>query len=340
MEMNISGIKKLTYTVNTAILIMVFCLMGFFYLCKATFLVYYSIPTALVYVLGYILIFNNKLRAYIRMVYVWLTIYMCITTVCLGINFGFFLYTLSMIIIIYYSDYMAYKLDQKRINTVIVSIIIFLLFLITTIYVIYSGPIYKISDNIAIGFWIVNSIIVFGFLISYSKLTINSIISSDRQMQQIAMMDKLTGLYNRHYMLDKMESLFEKNTDDSNYLAMIDIDDFKKINDTFGHNAGDYVLKHLAEIMEAKLKAPSIISRWGGEEFLIYTDKSVDTFEELRTIISKESFVFDGNTINVTVTIGLAERIHDENIDKWIQRADERLYLGKNSGKNKVVVSI
>ena len=123
------------------------------------------------------------------------------------------------------------------------------------------------------------------------------------------------------------------------YLAMADIDDFKKINDIYGHNAGDYILKTIAEIMKATCK-DSLICRWGGEEFLILgkdKNKAVSELEKLRKNVSDKRYEFEGEQIKVTITIGVAERIESENIDKWIQRADDKLYEGKNSGKDKVL---
>ena len=93
--------QKITYIVNTVILILVFGLMGFFYMCHATFLVYFSIPTAFVYIIGFYLIYSEKLDFYVRIVYLWLTLYMCTTTLCLGYNFGFHLYCMSMIPVIF-----------------------------------------------------------------------------------------------------------------------------------------------------------------------------------------------------------------------------------------------
>ena len=95
--MELKSIKKLSLTVNTVILIMVFGLMFFFHLCNVTFLVYFSIPTSMIYVIGYCLIHKNKLNIYVWLVFFWLTFYMGVTTICLGYDYGFHLYCFSMI---------------------------------------------------------------------------------------------------------------------------------------------------------------------------------------------------------------------------------------------------
>ena len=334
--MDASLIKKLTITINTVILFLVLGLMLFFYMCKATFLVYFSIPTLLVYIIGYVLIHFNRLDIYLRMVYVWLNLYMTICTLCLGYNFGFHLYCLSMIPIIYYSNYMAYKMNARRVKTWIFSLLILSCYLFCTVYVSYNGPIYEESNKYAGIFWITNSVIVFGFLIFYTKTLISNIIKSEENLTRMGYIDQLTGLYNRHYMTDRLEKLWESKEKDS--LAMIDIDDFKGINDVYGHNAGDYVLKKIASIMNETCPE-CIISRWGGEEFLILRKEktySDEIFETLRKAVEATEFSFDDQPIDVTVTIGVS--VEDGSyIDKWIQNADDKLYAGKKSGKNKVV---
>ena len=335
--MVLSNLKKLTLIVNTAILLMVFGLMAFFYAIKATFLVYFSIPTALVYVIGYIPISKNRLYGYVVMVYCWLTLYMGVTTVCLGYSYGFHLYCMSMIPIIFYSGYMGRELSGRHINALYASLGIVAFYLVTTLIPVYRGPIYTSNTGADTLFWIVNSLIVFSFLIFYTNLMIKGIVYSEDRLKKIALEDNLTGLYNRHYMLTQLEAPSDKSSDF--FVAMVDIDDFKKINDIYGHNAGDYILKSVAETMKSVCEN-SLVSRWGGEEFLVLgydKAKAMSQMESVRRAINEADLSFESQKIKVSVTIGIAGREEAESIDKWVQIADERLYDGKNSGKNKVV---
>ncbi|SEP77788.1 diguanylate cyclase (GGDEF) domain-containing protein [Lachnospiraceae bacterium NE2001] len=335
--MVINNLKKLTFIVNIAILLMVFGLMAFFYVIKAAFLVYFSIPTALIYVIGFFLISKNKLYEYVVMVYFWLTLYMSVTTICLGYDYGFHLYGLSMIPIIFYSTYMGRELNTRHINPIPMSFIIVACYLVATLIPYYRGPVYTSETGASTLFWIVNSLIVFSFLIFYTNLMIKGIVYSEDKLKKLAMEDNLTGLYNRHYMVSQLETASGKSSD--YYVAMVDIDDFKKINDIYGHNAGDYILKTIAETMKTICDS-SLVSRWGGEEFLVLgydKDEALDKMEQVRRSISEKEFIFESNKIKTSVTIGIAARDEEESIDKWVQAADDRLYEGKNSGKNKVV---
>ncbi|MBO7336895.1 MAG: diguanylate cyclase, partial [Lachnospiraceae bacterium] len=238
--MDLNRIRKFTYTVNTVIMLLVVGLAGFFYLCKATVLLWFSIPTFLVYVIGYLIIAKDRLDIYVRLVYFWITLYMCLCTYCLGSSIGFHLYCMSMIPIIFYTEYMADKLGRPGINAFVASGIIAICYLISTGYVGVNGPVYKVDNAIAVPFWAFNSVIVFAFLVFYSRLMLSLIGDYENQLKQTAQIDKLTGLYNRHYMVGKLEKSI--NEGKPMFVTMVDIDDFKKINDRYGHNAGDYVL--------------------------------------------------------------------------------------------------
>ena len=341
--MDQSIIKKITYLINTVILFLVLGLMYFFYMCKAQFLVIFSIPTIFIYIVGYLLIFKDRLYEYVLMVYIWITFYMCITTICLGTGYGFYLYCLSMIPVIFVSDYLAYQLKKKRLNAFFISLMAGLGYLLTTGYVKREGPIYK-SEALSDVFWQFNSIIVICFLIYYSYMLVSIIIESEEKLRQAAYMDRLTGLYNRHYMIDKLDETI--GSIEGSYLAMLDIDKFKSINDEYGHNAGDYILEKLAETMKDNCDG-DIISRWGGEEFLILgnADKKTDTIsfardkmEKLRQLVDDTEFIYNDQKINVTVTIGIAEGTSGLSVDAWVHTADSNLYKGKNNGRNQVVI--
>ena len=333
--------KKLSYTINTIILILVFGLAGFFVVCHVDFLVWFSIPTALVYVVGYYLIRKERLDSYIKLVYFWLTLYMGVTTICVGYKFGFHLYCFSMILVIFYTEYMAEKLGNAKINALAVSGVIVACYLASTGYVAFASPLYEVEKSLAAVFWLFNSAIVLFFLISYSRIMLKMVGEYEKKLTDIALTDRLTGLYNRHYMISQLEAA--KNDGKDMFVAMIDIDDFKKINDVYGHNAGDYILKNIARLMK-EVCTSSDISRWGGEEFLILTPGQADTdgiklFEEFRKKVAEEDFCFEDRHIAVTVTTGIATLKPDhKTIDEWIKDADDRLYYGKKNGKNRVVL--
>ena len=166
--------------------------------------------------------------------------------------------------------------------------------------------------------------------------------------QRLAMVDPLTRLWNRA----GMDSLLSKEWSEAlrqkkpMTLVMADIDHFKKINDTYGHPAGDAVLKTVGKRLLEFVRAEDIVGRMGGEEFLIaLTDcqpaKAFDTVDRLRQAVSLLPIAADGSSVRVTISFGVVSAIPQEGaeIERLLKQADEALYKAKNSGRNRVVVS-
>ncbi len=153
--------------------------------------------------------------------------------------------------------------------------------------------------------------------------------------------DFLTGLYNRRYFFDHIDNFLHNNNQYA--IAMLDIDHFKHINDKFGHDAGDMVLKNLSAVLKNNTKGLDIVARFGGEEFCIALANvdektAIGFFIKLKNIISKEKVVFENSSINYTVSIGLTTSNKKENIEKLIQEADKALYKAKNNGRNRIEI--
>ena len=166
-------------------------------------------------------------------------------------------------------------------------------------------------------------------------------------LYQIAITDELTGLYSKRHFLSSIEKRFalyerygEKMT-----LLMLDIDDFKKINDTYGHPAGDHILKQIGRTVMNSTRGGDLDFRYGGEEFTVIlpaTDSAWGVFvaERIRKRIEGEAFTIDNMTVNLTVSIGVAScPEHAVTIKDLIVKADRALYEAKRNGKNKVVLT-
>ncbi|MCD6433021.1 MAG: GGDEF domain-containing protein, partial [Sulfurimonas sp.] len=153
--------------------------------------------------------------------------------------------------------------------------------------------------------------------------------------------DSLTGAYNRRYLYSISEELIALTKREKRHLSvsMIDIDNFKKINDTYGHNIGDEVIKTVVNIIKRSKRDSDLSIRFGGEEFVILfpntnIEQSTIVLEKIRQAIEQCNLI---NNVSFTVSIGVSEFIYNENnMEKAIKRADERLYIAKNSGKNKI----
>ncbi len=335
-EFNLEQVVKLCVVVNISLFLFVAFMLTFFVYFNITPMIYYSVIALIGYALYFILLKRQKVCAYMWCVYATIVIYMAIATICLGYKCGFHLYSMSLIPIIFYSQYISTKIDAKDPNPLVVSIIIVAVSIISSAIAIINGPMYEINRTITSVMLACNAISVSAFLIYYTKMIVDLVIESERMLNSIANIDLLTNLYSRRYMINYLE---ENNADGEGWLAMADVDDFKKINDTYGHNCGDYVLSFIAKKMK-NVCPDCVISRWGGEEFLIHNgnvEVTHEILEKLRREIENSECIYKQQKINISLTIGVAQRNAEGDIEEWIKRADDKLYYGKNNGKNMVV---
>lgn len=154
--------------------------------------------------------------------------------------------------------------------------------------------------------------------------------------------DPLTGLPNRRQMTATIEEWRETNPRNNFSFAMADIDFFKRVNDTWGHDCGDVVLKTLANLFKEKMKGKGFICRWGGEEFFFFfPDMNLDEakFEigEIAVDVRGLKIPYGEETIRITMTFGVEENDFHSDLQALVCQADEKLYYGKEHGRNQVV---
>ena len=155
--------------------------------------------------------------------------------------------------------------------------------------------------------------------------------------------DFLTGLYNRRYFFESMNEYIEdtKDSGEKFAVAMVDIDFFKKINDTYGHDIGDKVIIHLSEILRTNTNHRDLVARFGGEEFCIVLKNinrfsAIDILERLRAEVESTVVYSDKKEpINFTISIGMA--IYEDGLDETINQADMMLYKAKQNGRNQII---
>jgi diguanylate cyclase len=171
--------------------------------------------------------------------------------------------------------------------------------------------------------------------------------SLNSQLEKISRIDGLTGLYNRRFWEEQfvMEYKRDKRSESPSALLMLDIDNFKRVNDTYGHPAGDEVIKTLANIIKKATRETDVSGRYGGEEFaVILPDTPVANVEfvaeRIRRLVEKSVVVYDESNISFTVSIGIAGFKHTyKDSTQWLDMADKSLYQAKAAGKNRVILA-
>lgn len=167
--------------------------------------------------------------------------------------------------------------------------------------------------------------------------------SLTEEFRILATTDYLTKLYNRRFFMEQLYYHVYQSTLPLS-LVLFDVDDFKKINDTYGHNTGDTVLVSISKILTMLLDEEHIICRWGGEEIMICLhgvpiEVAIVTANKLRTAIADHTFYHNDYRIHCTVTGGVLPYNRDLSLENNISFLDQALYKGKTSGKNCCVVS-
>jgi len=164
-------------------------------------------------------------------------------------------------------------------------------------------------------------------------------IESIETIKRQANTDYLTGLYNRRYFFENVTPQMDPNG--AHTLAMMDIDHFKSVNDTYGHDAGDEVLKTVAQLLKQHFQPANLVARLGGEEFSVFfpgsqLQEAENKLEDFRKTLEKTTIKADRHEIQCTISIGL---IHNEaqQLDRLINQADELLYQAKQNGRNRII---
>ena len=168
--------------------------------------------------------------------------------------------------------------------------------------------------------------------------------NTHEQLKEIARTDPLTGLSNRRDIIEKIEYeqiRFERSKN-SFVIIIGDLDFFKSINDKYGHDCGDYVLKEVAQTMRSTIRKQDIVARWGGEEFLLLLPETPleggkVAAEKVREKIENSNFKYNNDLLSVTITFGVSVYNNIMEIDDCIKKADQALYRGKHKGRNCVV---
>jgi diguanylate cyclase (GGDEF)-like protein len=163
-----------------------------------------------------------------------------------------------------------------------------------------------------------------------------------KKINNMAMTDYLTGLHNRAYFYQAGDHLLAVSKR-GNYplsLCMIDIDNFKSLNDKYGHDVGDQALIHVANIMQKTLRKSDIIVRFGGEEFIILLsncshDQAYETMQKITDLVYDSTFITNnGEKLKISISSGLTSQI--DTLDKMVAKADSYMYKSKENGKNQV----
>jgi len=175
-------------------------------------------------------------------------------------------------------------------------------------------------------------------------LRTRDLVVANKRLDELANTDALTGACNRRRLLELVEEMRAQSSDGHACIALLDLDRFKRINDTHGHLAGDAVIRHVSQIMQAHCRDSDCVGRYGGEELVACLSESsleqgMVVAERIRSAVAEQPLIYEGQPIPVTVSVGVAAYHAGETLSQWLTRADGALYEAKNGGRNQVVAA-
>ncbi|MCD7716887.1 MAG: GGDEF domain-containing protein [Lachnospiraceae bacterium] len=248
-----------------------------------------------------------------------------------------------MVVLVYFSFYDA--IAQKAVFTVVLFLIRFAMFSYTQNFEPYT----VLPDTLELVLQVWSSLsfftlmgIICGFYSSNIETADKQLVLYNRRLKEEARTDPLTGLWNRRAMRDFLSLNMQNYPQMPFSIAMGDIDFFKRVNDTYGHDCGDAVLKWLSSHLTQMIEGKGQICRYGGEEFLLYFpdmngDEADVTLNELLLLLARTPFEWNDNQLQISMTFGVEEYDFHSNLEEMIKKADEKLYAGKGQGRNQVV---
>lgn len=318
-----------------------------FILTDVPVLMYFNIGSSVLYLSGMLFIRNN------RSTVVWMMlntaeiiVHGLLCSLILGFGYMFSLYSLAIIPVTFFMSVLDPSIKHPFIISSALALLNVMIMIASSDISSVKVSEFKFPDLFIASIARLNIILATIILISFSVMFIGKInydlkVLKDRNdtLDRLANYDQLTGLRNRNHIREIFEQ-YIKSTDP--YCVILgDIDDFKRVNDTFGHSAGDEVLKTVSSIIGEGVGDSGVVCRWGGEEILILvkgtTDKCIELNEKILDKIRSTTVISGKNRIKVTMTFGLCDYGDAMNIEKLISLADKRLYIGKNNGKNQIV---
>lgn len=329
------------------------CITIRFYSLDYTILYIYNFLSIIFYVaIGSTLPKKGKFYAVYLCAFCEILLHSTLASLLAGWGWGYMIYALAMVPVAFYLAYSLPEFGRSMAKPFVFTFITMCIFMLTKIFCSYIDPIYnnlKYDKNLTIAYNL-NALVAFLMLIFFSILfTIEirrneiRLESQNELLKSVSSKDPLTGLLNRRSMDKHLTAAIDLAKSKGHIFSVIiaDIDDFKKVNDTYGHNIGDDVLVHVANIITSHIPEDAKVCRWGGEEILILIHDSakatIPIAEKLRKEIASSATRTDDTDLCITMTFGVAEYVPGLPITKLISIADDNLYKGKKDGKNRVV---
>lgn len=310
----------------------------------------YNIIVTAYYSYCYTTVREGKVRQGYILTFIEIIVQMIFSTLIVGWGVGFYAYVIALIPLYYYINMFLGRGSDHPFTPFLWAMITFALFLGSFILSLNVSPVKELEMTEKVTVFIFNTFFAFQLIIWMShflvlgyKKSLSDMAEKNATLDAAAGQDPLTKLFNRRTMEEKLDAALEAAKKNGTIFSLVmgDIDFFKKINDSYGHDCGDVALVSVADILKACVRDGDIVCRWGGEEFLLLVSGNrgvaSTVAERIRSRIENNVVEFGGNKIQFTMTLGVSTYAPGYSLEALVNQADENLYYGKEHGRNQVV---
>lgn len=333
------------------VLIYSYDLLIVYFLCFIVFSLIQGYPGAAVRTVPWIIVvmfcihYNNHIQPNLNMpIFAFLVIgWVFVFVRTYGWDCGGQHFILPLLVIVFFSLY------DSLLRKLIFLAVLFLLRMSLFFYCLNHEPIFELKPSASAALQIITTAFIFALMAIICTILSTNIQEAEKQLliynqelKRQADTDPLTLLPNRRYMITLMEKHMRNTPKQTFSVALGDIDLFKNVNDTYGHNCGDLVLKELAKLFQRKIAGKGCVCRWGGEEFFFFMpnlniDDAAAIISEINVDISRLEIHYRDITIHITMTFGVEDYDFQSSLTDLIKNADDKLYIGKQQGRNRVI---
>ena len=326
---------------TNVILLLCHLVLGIFFLTNHfTLLFGFNCFSILVYLISFFILKKKLSKVYVILVFIEIYLFMFFSIFCVGWDFGFQHYCITFVASYMFADFYRNEMQTSGIDIVLFGTLNGLLYLGLRFYSNIFEPVYHLDNQIVVYLiYFLNTVFAFFFFIMFIYIYNRAVSRMENDLRQMAERDPLTGLYNRRRMLQFLEQAMTEVTETPFAVAMLDIDYFKKVNDTYGHQVGDDFLVAIAQGIKSKFRESDIVGRIGGDEFFALMrgvterEQIEHKAKELLDVMARVSKDYENTGISASIGISIFPR-DGRTLDELYSSADSALYKVKRNGKN------
>lgn len=317
------------------------------------FMSFFNVFSVVYYIALFVVFLNRKYLGVLIFLFIEVCAHAFFASVSIGLDSGFDLFIICVVFSIFFVKSITQA--SRKVIYLLYAFAFITLVNMRIIPYLFDVSLFRVypDEKAMIFIFVFNAVMAFVMVLLFLIIFLDDLEKDKRLLKrqnarllELAKIDSLTGLLNRRAMKQRLEDAFyaKNNYGIEFVIAIVDVDNFKMINDQMGHACGDQVIQRLASLILRRVRETDYVCRWGGDEILVLLnrttlDGAVSAMKKIYYEISNSKFKYENQSLDITVTIGMCSSENYYLLQDIIVEADRRLYMGKRNGKNRLVYS-